>query len=111
MKLVYCVRSDLKMKTGKIAAQVGHATVGILEVAKKNVINEWKNQGEAKIVCKIGSLQELVSLEFIAERNKIPYFVVEDAGFTQVQEGAKTVIAIGPASNKKLEFLDDLKLL
>ena len=36
-KLVLCVRTDLRMQKGKIAAQVGHATLGAYKAAVRHL--------------------------------------------------------------------------
>ena len=113
MKLVYCVRTDLKMGKGKIAAQVGHATLGsyLKNIKENRNIIEWLSSGEAKIVCKVQSEEEMEILQFKAEKLGLCTYIVTDAGHTQIEPNTNTVLAIGPASNKKLKFLEGLKLL
>ena len=51
-KLVLCVRTDLKMTRGKIAAQVGHATLGAYKRAsRRNVdaLKYWEYNAQPKI--------------------------------------------------------------
>ena len=53
-------RTDLKMGTGKIAAQVGHAVLGAYkqameDKAQKKKLNLWEFQGQPKIVVKVTS--------------------------------------------------------
>lgn len=106
--MVIIVRTDLKMKTGKIAAQVGHAgtsTSRLIQVimayedAKKNFpgnLIPWESFGQAKIVLKIRGEQDLRILREKAVEKKLPTGLVEDDGHTQVAPGTVTCCAIGP---------------
>ena len=56
-KMVFCVRTDLKMEKGKIAAQCGHATLGAYKRAqnsahKTSLLRAWETVGQAKIALK-----------------------------------------------------------
>lgn len=64
---VLCVRQDLKMTHGKIAAQVGHAVLGAYRRAMKspkdspaykNVVG-WLKTGQAKIALKCPDEKEM----------------------------------------------------
>lgn len=47
-KMVHVVNGSLKMKTGKLAAQVGHACLGLYRhMSKKNLeeLNQWEELG------------------------------------------------------------------
>ena len=114
-KLVYCVRTDLKMGKGKIAAQCCHATLGILEenIKRKNPVwSKWKDLGQAKIVVKIKSEREMFQLQRKANEMKIPSHIVCDAGHTQVESGSNTVLVIGPDYDNRLNMVTGhLKLM
>ena len=61
MKQVIVVRTDLDMGKGKIAAQVGHASVlGAEHVRKSHPewFDEWW-KGQEKVVVKVNSMKEL----------------------------------------------------
>jgi len=46
------------------------------------------------------------------EKKKIPYFLVRDAGLTQLSPGTATALGIGPARSREIdEITGDLKLL
>ncbi|KAL4068332.1 peptidyl-tRNA hydrolase PTH2-domain-containing protein [Scleroderma yunnanense] len=69
-KLVLVVRTDLKMTTGKIAAQCGHATLACYKALMKTnpkLIQHWERTGQAKIALKGSSEDELLELEAIAK--------------------------------------------
>lgn len=112
VKMVLCVRTDLKMTTGKIASQCSHATLGVYrKIQKKKDVEElsymekWLKGGQAKITLKIDSLKSLEELEEQSKKKGIPYFVVADAGKTQIESGSLTVIGIGPAPKKEIDKL------
>jgi hypothetical protein len=66
IKMVLVVRTDLKMGTGKIAAQCSHATLGVYMKMMKNKdptqlawLKKWIDVGQAKITLKTDSLNSL----------------------------------------------------
>ena len=116
VKLIYCVRTDLKMGKGKIAAQVGHATLGIykknLREKRDDILEKWANSGEAKIVVKVKTEREMLQLQRKAEEMKMPTHMVCDAGHTQVAAGSNTVLVIGPEYENRLNMITGhLKLM
>mmetsp|Transcript_5694 Transcript_5694/g.8859 ORF Transcript_5694/g.8859 Transcript_5694/m.8859 type:complete len:379 (+) Transcript_5694:425-1561(+) len=99
LKLVFAVSMDLKMTTGKIAAQVAHACLAMyrgLIHSNPGLLQEWETMGEPKIVCKIDNIEEIMKLCASAKLKNIPSFMIQDAGRTQVAPGSVTVVAIGP---------------
>ena len=114
MKQVIAVRTDLKMGKGKIAAQSAHASIAAMEKTlreKPEWVKEWKKQGQAKVVVKVQSEQELLELEEKLS-GKIPSAIIKDAGHTQVDAGTITALGIGPAPEKEMDkFTGKLKLL
>jgi peptidyl-tRNA hydrolase, PTH2 family len=114
-KQVIVVRKDLRMGVGKIAAQVGHAAVlGVEKSRKSNKswLNNWFNEGQPKIVVKVNSLEELLKLQFDAEKLLIPLVIVQDRGLTQIPTGTVTCIGIGPAPSEIIDKVtSELKLL
>ena len=57
LKMVFLVRQDLKMKGGKIAAQVAHAALGLYDDIifgnnkyQQEALDFWVNYGQKKIV-------------------------------------------------------------
>ena len=110
LKQVIIVRKDLKLKKGKLATQVAHAAVMASE--KSRLKNQWKKEGQKKIVLWCKDLKELLSLYNRARSKKLPTALVEDAGLTQVKRGTRTCIAIGPAPEERIDKITrKLKLI
>lgn len=114
-KQVILVRLDLKMGTGKKCAQSCHASVSasdLVRVQNKAVWKNWKNSGQKKVVLKIQNMDHLKELINKLESEKIPHFVVNDAGLTQLAPGTTTAVGIGPILSTKIDKITgDLKLL
>lgn len=86
-KLVLCVRSDLKMQKGKIAAQVGHATLGAYKTAQRKdpaALRRWENHAQPKIAVQISSEAQARRLEKEAKLRGLVTYMVYDAGRTQI---------------------------
>lgn len=123
------------MKKGKIAAQVAHASMGVILDAFKDrgiirdiendrwstimsdptsfLMTEWLNGSFTKICLKVNSLEQLESYEQKALQSEIPTFKITDNGST-VFDGIPTVtcLAVGPHRNEVLDPLFwSLKLL
>lgn len=112
MKQVMVVRNDLKMGKGKIAAQCCHGCLGAYRKADPIKIKEWERSGMAKVACKVGSLEELLELKKQAIINRVPHYLVVDAGKTQIPTSTTTVLAIGPDDDEIIDKITgDLKLL
>lgn len=108
LKQVIIVRKDLKMPAGKIAAQVAHASVGVvLDLGTTSrEVKEWTATGQTKVVVSCVDETELLSLAYQAGIKKIPHKVVTDAGRTCFNgQPTKTCCAIGPA---KASVIDDI---
>jgi PTH2 family peptidyl-tRNA hydrolase len=110
-KMVLCVRTDLKMQRGKVAAQCGHAVLGAYRAARrlgrageadaevcKEALRHWSRQGQAKIALAIPDEPTMMDLERKARARKLPTYIVADAGRTQIAAGSLTVLAIGPGT-------------
>ncbi len=105
------VNSSLGMNKGKIAAQVAHAAVSVLDKADRETISEWKMTGMKKIVLKVASTEELIEL-FEKVKRKLPCALITDAGRTQIEAGSKTCFACGPIDeNEGKKYFSHLKLL
>jgi peptidyl-tRNA hydrolase, PTH2 family len=86
-KLVLCVRTDLKMQKGKIAAQVGHATLGAYKAAARRhsvAVKHWERSAQPKIALQIRSEHEAERLDAAARRKGLTTYMVHDAGRTQI---------------------------
>ncbi|KAG5670268.1 hypothetical protein PVAND_000545 [Polypedilum vanderplanki] len=107
-KMVLVVRNDLKMGKGKIGAQCGHASVGAYQNAmKKNkaVLRRWESSGCAKICVKVENEQELMNVRKGASLRGLNYYLVHDAGRTQIAAGSATVLAVGPGLVEDIDML------
>lgn len=113
-KQAIVVRADLQMGKGKIAAQSAHASLAAFEkTQEKNAewANEWKMQGQQKVVLKVVSKKELLEL-FEQAKTTLPCALIKDAGHTQVEPGEITCLGIGPAPENLIDkFTGKLKLL
>ncbi|KAG1871155.1 peptidyl-tRNA hydrolase PTH2-domain-containing protein [Suillus tomentosus] len=99
-KLVLVVRTDLKMTTGKIAAQCGHATLACYKALSRTntaLVQHWEKTGQAKIALKCSSEDELLELEAVSKSLNLCARSILDAGRTQIAAGSRTVLGIGPA--------------
>ena len=114
-KQVILIRTDLKMSTGKKCAQSCHASVSasdIVRIQNKGNWKSWKNTGQKKVILKLSTLEQLAEMVKKLNANKIPYFIVKDAGLTQLPPGTTTADGIGPDISKEIDKITgDLKLL
>ncbi|KAI5991512.1 peptidyl-tRNA hydrolase, partial [Pisolithus albus] len=129
-KLVLVVRTDLKMTTGKIAAQYcfphpvrlgdatdisSHATLACYKALMKTnpkLVQHWERTGQAKIALRSSSEDELLELEAIAKSLNLCARSILDAGRTQIAAGSRTVLGIGPAPAELInQVTGHLKLL
>ena len=114
-KLVLVVNHGLKMGKGKIAAQVGHASIGAMTSIReedRGRLAAWLASGQRKVCVKGNDADHLLSLCAQANDAGLPTTEVRDAGHTQIPSGSLTVVAIGPAEGSRIDRLtSDLKLL
>ena len=114
-KMVIVTRKDLKLSTGKLAAQVAHAAVACVLLTKKNKnewFKKWQNEGGKKAVVKVKSEDDFYPIRESAEELNIATSLIVDAGHTEIPAGTKTVLGIGPApSNLIDQITGDLSLL
>jgi PTH2 family peptidyl-tRNA hydrolase len=114
---VFLVREDLKLSTGKTAAQVAHAAVGkcyfnysglVNKINKrgskyyKSALNYWNDFGAKKIVLKVNNLETIERVQKACRNLKIPCSMISDAGRTEVEPGTVTVLGVGPEVSDKL---------
>ncbi len=124
-KQVIVVRKDLGMRKGKIAAQVAHASVGVL-LKRGDEIDLYKDRSGTgtltlhldkyltawllgpftKIVVSCADEPELLALEEQAENAGIAYCRITDAGRTEFH-GVPTItcLAIGPHDVESIDKL------
>ncbi|EPR58250.1 putative peptidyl-tRNA hydrolase [Toxoplasma gondii TgCatPRC2] len=114
-KMVLCVRQDLSMGKGKIAAQCGHATLGAYRQAARRqdpFLAPWTMSGQKKIAVKIKDETEMLALHAEAKKKGVNAYAVCDAGRTQVPAGSLTVLAVGPGPESLVDDVTGrLKLL
>ncbi|MDQ4050344.1 MAG: peptidyl-tRNA hydrolase Pth2 [Thermoproteota archaeon] len=114
-KQVIIVRRDIKMGTGKIAAQVAHAAVMGAErvkTSRREWFRDWFAAGQAKVVVKVSGIEELMAVRRRAEELSLPVVQVQDSGLTQIPSGTITCIGIGPAPSGLIDRVtSELKLL
>ena len=109
------VRSDIKMGKGKLAAQVAHASLSAAEEAKErrpSWFSNWKAEGQAKVVLKAASEDELRDLQQKARSSGLPTSLIEDRGLTQLEPGTVTCLGVGPGPALEIDRVTGkLKLL
>jgi PTH2 family peptidyl-tRNA hydrolase len=114
MKQVVIVRKDLRMRAGKMAAQVAHASMMFITTQFPWDIDEsekltypvhltykdrvWLAEGFTKIVAGVDSLDELLEIEYAAEKADIRRINrVVDKGLTEFRgRPTLTCICLGP---------------
>lgn len=115
MKQAIVVRNDLGMGKGKVAAQVAHASLSAAEAAQHRRggwYESWKDGGQAKIVLKVGSEDDLREVFQKAKAAGLPASLIEDRGLTQLEPGTATCVGIGPAPDDQVDAITgNLKLL
>jgi len=103
-QLVVVINRDLKMSTGKVISQFGHAIDGIHEILmdQQDLLEIWRETGSGKIVVK-GTHEDIFNAYKKAKALGLLYYRVYDAGKTQIAPGSNTCIAIGPATKEELK--------
>uniref|UniRef100_A0A671KDE7 peptidyl-tRNA hydrolase n=1 Tax=Sinocyclocheilus anshuiensis TaxID=1608454 RepID=A0A671KDE7_9TELE len=110
-KMVFVVNMELSMGVGKVAAQVGHAAVGLYQaLQEKNRISLWPHPS-IKIVLQGTNMAHLLELQALAMSLSLPTKLVQDAGHTQVEPGSCTVLAIIGEEEMVNNVTGSLKLL
>lgn len=103
MKQAIVARTDLGMGTGKLAAQVAHASLKAYDNADDETGRNWQAGGAKKIVLKAAGESQLRELADTARRERLPHAIVSDAGHTQLEPGTVTALAIGPAAENLID--------
>jgi PTH2 family peptidyl-tRNA hydrolase len=108
LKMVVCVRQDLNMSKGKIAAQVGHAVLGAYKIARRacpEYVKAWEFRAQAKITLKVDDEATMDAVAAAARAAGLPLVIIEDAGRTEVEPGTRTVLGIGPAPRGDIDAI------
>ncbi|ETW38503.1 peptidyl-tRNA hydrolase [Plasmodium falciparum Tanzania (2000708)] len=111
-KMVFCVRTDIKMTKGKICSQCCHACLSVYEkILKRN--NKIKDELQQKnSLTYFDSLEEMFEIESKAQKENLITSIIVDAGRTQIEPNTETVIAIEPVPDEIVnKITGDLKLL
>ena len=128
-KQVIVMRTDLKMRKGKMIAQGAHASMKVLldrliihnapggfgyvlDVHEPDMA-KWMLGSFVKVCVRVDSEEELLRIVRLAEQHGVPHALIEDEGRTEFN-GVKTLTcaAIGPASPEALGPITNcLKLL
>ncbi|MFD1511818.1 peptidyl-tRNA hydrolase Pth2 [Halomarina rubra] len=103
MKQAIVARTDIGMGTGKLAAQVAHASLSAYENAGPDAQRAWKSGGQKKIVLKASGESQVFELAEQARREGLPHAVIRDAGHTQLDPGTVTTLAVGPAQESLVD--------
>ena len=121
--MVICIRTDLNMSQGKMAAQSAHASlknvlsyigkVGMDKVLLNLEFQEWTNTGHTKICLGIDSEDELMKIFNQAKNSGLLCELITDEGRTEFKNvSTKTCLAIGPNSSDKIDKITGyLKLI
>lgn len=115
LKMVCVIRADLNMSAGKVASQCVHAALGAIRHAQqlfpgsrrsRMLLSAWEETGEKVVSLRCSSKAELDALHATAiQAGSMPLYMVHDAGRTEVETGAATVLAIGPASTARIDSI------
>ncbi|MFB6295275.1 MAG: peptidyl-tRNA hydrolase Pth2 [Halobacteriales archaeon] len=111
MKQAIVARKDLGMGAGKLAAQVAHASVMAYENTETDAREEWKRGGQKKVVLRVDDERSLYERQERAKVEGLPTGLVRDAGHTQLEPDTPTALAVGPASDSRVDAVTgDLSL-
>jgi PTH2 family peptidyl-tRNA hydrolase len=97
--MVVIVRKDLKMRIGKIAAQVGHAAISLyrkLVDSHPEVAQAWAGTDFPKRIFYCPNEQRMDAVREQAKQLGYKTAVIHDAGRTQIASGSATCLSIGP---------------
>ena len=106
-KCVMVVRGDLDMSKGKIVSQCIHGITEALHHSTREKVDAWQYEGEAVIIVKVKSLDELVKVRDHARSKGIFAHIVHDNTL-----GTGTICVVGPDIGDKVDKItSQLKLL
>ena len=115
-KMALVVRADLGMGNGKVAAQCAHASVAAVEKCMDaspasypqwgSWLHQWIEKDSSDTVTfKVASEASLQRVAAEAKAAGIPFYLVRDAGRTQIAAGSRTVVSVGPAPVETVDKL------
>lgn len=121
VKQVIVWNNALKVRKGKIAAQVAHASLGALlkffnvienknsvtykvQFGKDSYLDQWLNGTFTKICVYVNSEEELLDIKRQCDEAKIPNALITDAGLTEFHGvPTKTCLGIGPWNSEEID--------
>ncbi len=115
IKQVIVYRRDLKMRKGKIAAQVAHAAMRVLlqrgaaagdamQIALTPAMSLWVQGRFTKIVLSVESEADLLKIHQTAKERGVPTALITDSGKTEFGGvPTRTTVAIGPATADEID--------
>jgi PTH2 family peptidyl-tRNA hydrolase len=110
-EMLLFVRRDLKMRIGKIAAQIGHGSISIfLKLVKTHpaVAEAWATERSVKKFFYCPDEETLLTLEKQAKEQGYRATIIHDAGRTQIAAGSATVLAVAPVPSERVkEFVPE----
>jgi PTH2 family peptidyl-tRNA hydrolase len=114
-KLAVAVRKDLGLSTGKVAAQVGHASVACAlkaQKGKRTWFRAWMDEGQRKVVLRVDGRDALLDLQQDGRSLGLTTVLITDAGLTEVPPGTQTCVGIGPGPEDLVDRVTgELRLL
>lgn len=112
LKIWIVVRNDLKMPTGKLLAQAGHAVASAMVAAGPERVTEYMSHNQPKIAVKVKNLLALERAYKESQDAGLPCAFIVDEGRTVFGEPTPTVVGIGPCYYVDLpKFVQRLQLL
>ena len=112
LKQVIIIRTDLKMGKGKLAAEAAHVSISAFLKAREEDKKDWVDSGMKKIVLKVETEKDLISVFQKLKKEKLPVEMIADRGLTQISPGTKTAVGCGPIEEKKIDGITGkMKLL
>jgi len=105
MKQVIVIRKDLKMRRGKEIAQGCHACMkATLENMDHPDVKEWLNGIFKKVVVRVDSEEELLTIYQKALNANLVCSLIQDAGRTEFHGvPTYTTVAVGPADDERID--------
>lgn len=119
-KQVIVVNKELEMSPAKVAAQVAHGSIAFLTHKLRNaerrlidldlsrftvdleneVFDYWINAQFIKVILKANTNEHMLEIiekaKSLGMKENEDYFVIRDAGYTEVEPGSLTVIGFRP---------------
>ncbi len=110
-KQVILIRKDLEMPSGKLGAQVAHASIaaflnrdktdplpedGKLILTLSEADREWLSHRFTKICLAVKNEEDLLFYYHEAKKMGLKCSLIKDAGFTEFNEPTYTTVGIGP---------------